>query len=335
MGVLRMIKFPDGELLDLLPSSLKNDTDMICLSYALKKAVGRLLAYERSAMTQNFVDSLPEKILDVLAVELRSPYYLDNMEIGVKREIIKNTLIWHTKAGTASAVSEMIGIVFGEGAVVEWPDFDEPPYTPGTFDIVTNAQMTEDITDFFMTVIERVKNERSHVRRVLIKREMEMHEYVAVGGTSSPKRAITNHEQGRENGIHMDAVSASGIISSPEAAITNNGGDKNRDAVMKEKTANIVASSPRESITNNVGAKHSPVSGESEFAGAFAASAPKETIGNTMASESALQESVRAALVAFSMPKVEILSGTQETATLGGLRRNVAAVAMSSPNIKI
>ena len=199
-----MIKLQEGELLDLLPSSLKNDTGMICLSYALKMAMKRLLAYERSAMTQNFVDSLPEKILDVLAVELRSPYYLDSMEISVKREIIKNTLIWHTKAGTTSAVSEMIGIVFGEGSVVEWPDFDEPPYTPGTFDIVTNAQMTEDITEFFMAVIERVKNERSHVRRVLIHREMEMREYVAVGGTSHPKRAVTNHEQGRENDIRME-----------------------------------------------------------------------------------------------------------------------------------
>ena len=175
-----MIKLQEGELLDLLPSSLKNDTGMICLSYALKMAMKRLLAYERSAMTQNFVDSLPEKILDVLAVELRSPYYLDSMEISVKREIIKNTLIWHTKAGTASAVSEMIGIVFGEGSVVEWPDFDEPPYTPGTFDIVTNAQMTEDITEFFMAVIERVKNERSHVRRVLIHREMEMRDRKSV-----------------------------------------------------------------------------------------------------------------------------------------------------------
>lgn len=176
-----MIKFQEGELLDLLPSSLKNDADMICLSYALKMAVRRLLVYERSAMTQNFVDSLPEKILDVLAVELRSPYYLDSMEIGVKREIIKNTLIWHTKAGTASAVSEMIGIVFGEGSVVEWPDFDEPPYTPGTFDIVTNTQMTEDITEFFMAVIEKVKNERSHIRKVLIHREMEMNEYAGAG----------------------------------------------------------------------------------------------------------------------------------------------------------
>lgn len=330
-----MIKLQEGELLDLLPSSLKNDTGMICLSYALKMAMKRLLAYERSAMIQNFVDSLPEKILDVLAVELRSPYYLDSMEISVKREIIKNTLIWHTKAGTASAVSEMISIVFGEGSVVEWPDFDEPPYTPGTFDIVTNAQMTEDITDFFMSVIERVKNERSHVRRVLIKREMGMHEYVGVGGTSSPKRAVTNHEQGRENGIYMDAVSASGAISSPEAAITNNGGEKGRKYRQGEKCASVMTASPKEGITNNVGARSGNISVEPEYAGLYAASAPGETIGNSMASESILQESVRAALSAFSMPRVEISNSIQKAANIGNLRKNVAAVAVSSPNIKI
>lgn len=187
MGVLKMIKFQEGELLDLLPSSLKNDTDIICLSYALKMAVKRLFDYEKSAMTQNFVECLPEKILDVLAAELRSPYYLDSMEIGVKRGIIKNTLIWHTKAGTASAVSEMIEVVFGGGKVVEWPDFDEPPYTPGTFDIVTDAQMTEDITNFFMTVIERVKNVRSHIRTIKIPRVTEQTLYAGACSFSTYK----------------------------------------------------------------------------------------------------------------------------------------------------
>ena len=330
-----MIKLQEGELLDLLPSSLKNDTGMICLSYAIKMSMKRLLAYERSAMTQNFVDSLPEKILDVLAVELRSPYYLDSMEISVKREIIKNTLIWHTKAGTTSAVSEMIGIVFGEGSVVEWPDFDEPPYTPGTFDFLKNAQMTEYISEFFMAVIERVKNERSHVRRVLIHREMEMREYVAVGGTSHPKRAVTNHEQGRENDIRMDVVSASGVISSPEAAITNNGGEKCRKYHQEEKCASVMTDSPKEGITNNVGARSGNISVEPEYAGLYAASAPGETIGNSMASETATQGSVFAAQAAFSMPMVEISNGVQKAAFLGGLRTNVVAVAMSSPNIKI
>lgn len=330
-----MINFQDGELLDLLPSSMKNDTDMICLSYALKKAVGRLLEYERSAMTQNFIDSLPEKILDVLAVELRSPYYLDNMDIATKREIIKNTLIWHTKAGTASAVSEMIGIVFGEGSVVEWPDYDEEPFTPGTFDIVTNAQMTEDITDFFMSVIERVKNERSHVRRVLIHREMEMHEYAGSGMVSSPFRQATNHEQGRKNGIGMDAVSASAAVSSPGETVTNNGGQKGRSGGMQETAAAAATSSPKEGITNNVGARSSHDTIETGYAGIFAASAPYETIGNNTALSGAVREGVRTAIRAFSVPRVEISNCMEKSHVLDSAGAKLAAVAVSSPHIKI
>ena len=82
-------------------------------------------------------------------------------------------------------------------------------------------------------------------------------------------------------------------------------------------------------------ARSSNISVEPEYAGVYAASAPGEIIGNSMASETVAQGSVRAAQAAFSMPRVEISNGIQEAAFLGGLRTNVAAVAMSSPNIKI
>ena len=187
-----MIKLSEGELLDLLPSQLKNDTDMICLSYALKCAVDMLMVYEKQTMTDNFIDSLPEKILDVLAVELRSPYYLQSMDIEVKRSIIKNTLIWHTKAGTPSAVSEMITATFGEGYLVEWFDFTEGDQTPGYFDIVTNAQLTPDILDQFTKIIDRVKNARSHLRRILVERGILMNEYAAMNAISRPHEHVTN-----------------------------------------------------------------------------------------------------------------------------------------------
>lgn len=176
-----MIKLPDGELRDYLPPSMKNDVDMACLSYALKKATERVLAYQKQAMVYNFIDILPEQICDVMAVELRSPYYSDSMDIGIKRNIVKNSLVWHMKAGTPAAVNEMIKAVFGEGEIVEWPDFDEPPYTPGTFDIVTSAQMTEKGIDQILSVIERVKNKRSHIRRVLVKRRTDQELFAGTG----------------------------------------------------------------------------------------------------------------------------------------------------------
>ena len=45
-----MIKLPDGELRDFLPVTMKNNVDMVCLSYAVKKATQRLVRYSRASM---------------------------------------------------------------------------------------------------------------------------------------------------------------------------------------------------------------------------------------------------------------------------------------------
>ena len=106
-------------------------------SYAIQQEHQRLLRLADRTRTLAVIDELPEKILDVLAVELRTPYYQEDMDVETKRNIIKRTLLWHTKAGTPSAVAELIEIVFGEGDVVEWFNFES--YTPGTFDIITTS----------------------------------------------------------------------------------------------------------------------------------------------------------------------------------------------------
>ena len=300
-----MIKLSEGELLDLLPSQLKNDTDMICLSYALKCAVDRLMVYEKQTMTDNFIDSLPEKILDVLAVELRSPYYLQSMDIEVKRSIIKNTLIWHTKAGTPSAVSEMITAIFGEGYLVEWFNFTEGDQTPGYFDIVTNARMTEDIVNSFMQIIKRVKNERSHIRRILINRKVEHPEWVAWGATSSPKRPVTNAPAiGR--GIDSDEFAGATASSSPKLGIIN--GYPGREAEADGQ----------------------------EHAGATAMSSPKEVIGNsaTPTTRSVLKED-KILAAAVSSPFVRILNGAEPKDSKPSENRRVAVGVASSPKITI
>ena len=272
-----MIKLSEGELLDLLPSGLKNDTDMICLSYALKCAVERLLNYEMMSMTMNFIDMLPEEILDVLAVEWRSAYYLQSMDIEVKRSIIKNTFVWYVKAGTASVVSEMITAIFGEGYLVEWPDFEDGEGEPGTFDIVTNAQLTETILDDFAVIIDRVKNVRSHLRNVLIARDLNAYWYSGVGVVSTPKVPVTNSPQ-LDKDMESQAYIAAGAISSP-----------------------------KEKITNNAVARSRETSSEAYIA-AGAISSPKEIIGNTMASASRSLQSTEnyAAVGAMSIPYIKI-----------------------------
>lgn len=330
-----MIRFSEGELLDLLPSQMKNDVDMICLSYALKCGVERLLEYEMGTMTANFINRLPEKILDVLAVELRSPYYMDSMDIEIKRRIIQNTLIWHTKAGTASAVSEMIETVFGEGSVVEWPDFTEGEKTPYTFDIVTNARFTEDVYAVLLDIIERVKNERSHLRRILIDRWIYMYEYAGSGAIGKPKIYITDHPERTGRKMHDQEHAAAGAVGKPKITLTNNAADRSRQQAGREQAAAGAVSRPKIGIGNTMEKRQREASARgSAAAGAY--SAPHEMIGNNTAPGSrSVQGAEKLAAAAVSRPFVRVGNTRGSSQASAEIKRYHAASAVSYPKTTI
>lgn len=210
-----MIDLYNGELLDMLPCQMSKEIQNICLSYALKQGIRLIIDKANRTRTQAVIDSLPEKILDVLAVELHAPYYSEDLSIDKKREIIKRTLLWHLTAGTPSAMRELISIVIGEGAVVEWPDYDDPPYTPGTFDILTDVQLTQDIVAQFIAIIEQVKNERSHLRRLHLHRRSDAHCYIGVGARSEPHIVIPRNMREIKNRQYVGV----GVVSSPGIVI--------------------------------------------------------------------------------------------------------------------
>lgn len=99
-----MISLYDGQITDLLPWKIAQSTEVRCISYAVQQEHQRMLRLAAHTRTMAVIDELPERILDVLAVELRTPYYQESMNLETKRNIIKRTLLWHTKAGTPSAV---------------------------------------------------------------------------------------------------------------------------------------------------------------------------------------------------------------------------------------
>ena len=221
-----MTKITEGELLDLLPSAMKKDTDMACLSYAIRQVTLELLGMLTRTQTQCFVDGLPENILDVMAVETNAMYYDQSLPIEAKRELIRASYsAWYARAGTPAAVEELVRAVFGEGRVVEWFDFTEGEKTPGLFDIVTNAPLTEDIIEYFNNMIHRVKNERSHLRRVLVERHTRASPRIAACAHSDMDFTIANCGTEEEEasagayiGVGVDTSRTIYIITKPELA---------------------------------------------------------------------------------------------------------------------
>lgn len=204
-----MIKFTEGGLIDIWP---EKDPEIQALSYALQQQFKKLKAYADKTQCYSDVDDLDEEILDYFAVEMRSMYYEQNLEIERKREIVKNTLKWYTYAGVPATAAEMVGVVFGSGKIVEWFNYDEPPFTPGTFDIIASARLTPDIIEQLNAMIRKAKNVRSHIRKVTIVRDVHSAMHLAAFQTAVQECTVLNIiREDKEAGQAVYAATAAGI----------------------------------------------------------------------------------------------------------------------------
>lgn len=175
------VKLRESSIDQILPLWLAEKPEVQALGYAIMKANQKMLDLLDQSMVYAGIDRLPEKILDVLAIELRAQYYEEDLEIESKRNIIKNTLYLYSKAGTPEAVTQMIQYVFGGGVMAEWFEYGGEPYH---FKVDTSAILSEDINEKFAKLIRRVKNIRSHLDQIVIKREVESKLYMAAWQSS-------------------------------------------------------------------------------------------------------------------------------------------------------
>lgn len=191
-----MTNLYDGRLVDIISNAAARNPEVEALAFALRAEKRRIMDYAKQTRTISMIDELPEPILDVLAVELRSPYYNDAATIQEKRDIIRSSLLWAYRAGTVSAMEEMCMALFGNGRVVEWFNAaqDEGEFVPGEFDIETGAEM-EDPQQYMARinrVIDRVKNVRSHLRKVRFLRVVHAPETGKVLSQSYPAPTVGN-----------------------------------------------------------------------------------------------------------------------------------------------
>lgn len=164
-----MIKLYDSEIIDILPSHFRNDPDVQAMSYALKRMNQKILDDTKKIGVYCAIENLDEAILDLLAIELRTHYYNMTLPIKIKREIIKNTLKWYSKAGTPAAIEELVTIVFGAGKVKEWFEYDgEPSY----FKVeVTNIEVDEEKNKEFKRLLNQAKRISAHLDAINYKFE--------------------------------------------------------------------------------------------------------------------------------------------------------------------
>lgn len=164
-------------LIDILPLNIAQDSKVKAAAEALDRELQAVTAAIDQCLFLSRIEELSEPMLDQLAWQFHVDFYEPNLSLEQKRSLVKNALIWHRRKGTPAVVEELVTVLFDEGRVVEWWEYDGEPYK---FKIVThNTAVTNERALEFIRALASVKNARSWLEKVEITLTDDMPLYLA------------------------------------------------------------------------------------------------------------------------------------------------------------
>lgn len=158
-----MIKLTDARLTDALPKTLAEQPWVQALAEASRKMRRRVIAYADRTRLFCDIDEASEEALDALAVELQTPLYKNDYPLTVKRQIVKNSMLYYIRSGTRGAVEELLADIYQGAEVEEWFEYGgEPNYFRVAIDIsrttVPVAEMTPAELESWLYSVKRASS---------------------------------------------------------------------------------------------------------------------------------------------------------------------------------
>ena len=182
-----MISIGEVSLLDILPDSLKRDPQVRAMAEAITPELQDITQAIQECLLLPRLDSLPEEVVDLLAWQLHVDFYEPDLPLEQKRQLVKESGLWHRRKGTPWAVEQVVSIIFPGAKVAEWWEYGGDPYH---FRVETDQPLTAE-TDLHRLVrmIDATKNLRSWLENVTIKRTLNSGLYY--GGVQSEFKRTT------------------------------------------------------------------------------------------------------------------------------------------------
>ncbi|MGN7360011.1 phage tail protein I [Paenibacillus sp. SAF-054] len=162
-------------LLDLLPTSIKYDPEVVVIAKALDEQMRVAVDEVYKLPLFSRLDQLTDEEADELAWQFHVDFYDSTLPIEQKRALVKNAFNFHRRKGTPAAIEDLISILFGEGKVEEWFEYDG---VPGRFQVVTNnPAVTQERAQEFYRAVESVNRLSAKLERVILSRVEELRNY--------------------------------------------------------------------------------------------------------------------------------------------------------------
>ena len=156
----------DAELRPLLPSWLRDDDYDVAMCEPINDSIREVYRASRLLTVWDHIDELPETMLDELAWSLDIEWYKTNAPIETKRDLIRSSDFVHMKKGTVEAVETVITAYFGQGYLMEWPEYGGKPYHFKVF--TTNPSLVAENHLLFEDLLSKVKRHSAKLDSILI-----------------------------------------------------------------------------------------------------------------------------------------------------------------------
>ncbi|MGL4903564.1 MAG: phage tail protein I [Cetobacterium sp.] len=166
-------------LIDLLPISKKNDKETILyLEIAQEILKTHVIENMKFLVSLDRIDTLEEKLVDLLAEELHVDFYDIKSSLTEKRKLVKSSILTHMIKGTPYSINTILNIFFKGARLKEWFEYDGEP---GWFKIdISDATITQDI-ETVLQMIESTKRKSQWIQELIKNGKAELNLNFASG----------------------------------------------------------------------------------------------------------------------------------------------------------
>ena len=166
----------DIELLslnDIIPPSISGDRHIQSIIRATDPQLQEVSQSIREAFIISRIDELPENVIDLLAWQWHVDNYEPDLDIATKRGLVRDSVRWHRKKGTKSAIKSALEKLGFVPTFLEWFEIGTKPHT---FEIYGHYR-ENDLNVFFLgpdteeiltRVVEITKPARSKLIQLIV-----------------------------------------------------------------------------------------------------------------------------------------------------------------------
>lgn len=148
-------------ILKISPDILKMDEGVAGFLQAVAEMFEGLTAEISLISMYAAADTLPERLLDILAADFKIDWWDPELSVEEKRRVFKDNWKVHRTIGTAGAVEQAISAIYPDTTVEEWFDYEGEPYHFRLRINVTNETINSDRMQRVLKRLKYYKNLRS------------------------------------------------------------------------------------------------------------------------------------------------------------------------------